>query len=274
MSGRIRPWVPPVLWDGLSRLAGTPRNRRIQYSGDFPDWDSAARASGGYGTDVILEKATRAMSAVRSGKAVYERDTVLFDRIEHSYPLLAALLYAASRKGGRLNVLDFGGALGSTYIQNRQFLGHLAALRWSIVEQSNFADAGRRLFENEHLRFFDSIEDATAEAKPDIVLLCSVLQYLPDPFGMVARIQELAPDIVALDRTLVLENAPTRLTVQTVPPSVYEASYPCWIFNRDAVAEAFAGRYRKLYDFPSFAGSVVDLGDATATYGGWVFERS
>jgi putative methyltransferase (TIGR04325 family) len=268
VSERIRRWVPPALWDGLSGSRG-----RIQYAGNFPDWAGAARASRGYAAEVILEKATRAMSAVRSGEAAYERDTVLFDRIEHSYPLLAALLYAASRAGNRLHVLDFGGALGSTYIQNRQFLGHLGALRWSIVEQPSFAATGRRLFEDEHLRFFDTLEAATAAAKPDIVLLCSVLQYLPEPFALIARIRELAPAVVAIERTLVLEQAPTRLTVQTVPPSVYDASYPCWIFNRSALVDAFADGYRKLYDFRSFAGSAVDLGDAQATYGGWVFER-
>jgi putative methyltransferase (TIGR04325 family) len=270
---RIRPFIPPVLWSLLAPPADSPAHGRIRYSGNFPDWDSATRASKGYGIDLILEKAVRAMTAVRSGKAVYERDTVLFDRIEYSFPLLAALLYAASRNRNRLNVLDFGGALGSTYMQNRLFLAHLESLRWHIVEQPHFAAAGRRQFENEHLRFFDRLEDAVAGAAPDIVVLSGVAQYLPAPFELFARIKALGAAFVVLDRAVVLENAPTRLTVQTVPPSIYEASYPCWILNRDAVVKAFAGSYRKLYDFPAHGGAAVDLGDATATYGGWLFER-
>lgn len=266
---RIRPFLPPVLWSLLAPPAGS----RIQYSGNFPDWESAVRASKGYGIELILEKAVRAMTAVRSGKAVYERDTVLFDRIEYSFPLLAALLYAASRNRNRLNVLDFGGALGSTYMQNRLFLAHLDSLRWHIVEQPHFAAAGRRQFENEHLRFFDTLEDAVAGAAPDIVVLSSVAQYLPEPFALFARIRALGAAFVALDRVVILEAAPTRLTVQTVPPSIYEASYPCWILNRDAVVQAFSDGYRKLYDFPAHGGALVDLGDATATYGGWLFER-
>ena len=79
--------------------------------------------------------------------------------------------------------------------------------------------------------------------------------------------------LVVIDRTLILETAATRLTVQTVPPTVYEASYPCWILNRGAVLQAFAGDYRKLYDFAAHGGATVDLGDAQASYGGWLFER-
>ncbi|MFY9314114.1 MAG: methyltransferase, TIGR04325 family [Burkholderiales bacterium] len=263
----------PRLLSYLARLSGSAPRGRIQYSGNYPDWQSAARDSKGYDAELILEKATRAMTAVRSGEAAYERDTVLFDEIEHSFPLLASLLYAASRNRNRLCVLDFGGALGTSYIQNRQFLAHLDSLRWHIVEQPHVAAAGRRLFEDEHLRFFDSIEDATAAPAPDIVMLCGVVQYLPEPFELIARIKALAPALIVLDRVVVLEKAPTRLTVQTVPPHIYDASYPCWMFNRGAVVEAFADGYRKLFDFSAHAGEIVDLGDAKATYGGWLFER-
>jgi putative methyltransferase (TIGR04325 family) len=257
-----------ALWSRFSA------RRRILYSGNYPDWDSAARASGGYAADLILEKAVRAMSAVRSGQAAYERDTVLFDAIEYSYPLLAALLYAASRSGNRLRVLDFGGALGSSYVQNRQFLAHLDSLRWHIVEQPHFAAAGRRQFEDDRLRFFDSLEAATADGAPDLALLSGVVQYVPDPFALIARIKALQPALIVIDRALILESAASRLTVQTVPPAIYDASYPCWILNRAEVLEAFAGDYRKLIDFAAHGGATVDLGDAQASYGGWLFERA
>jgi putative methyltransferase (TIGR04325 family) len=267
MKERLRQFIPPVLWPRSSA------HGRNLYAGNYPDWESAARDSKGYGAELILDKATRAMTAVRSGKAAYERDTVLFDEIEHSFPLLASLLYAASRNRNRLCVLDFGGALGTSYVQNRQFLAHLDGLRWHVVEQPHFAAAGRRLFEDEHLRFFDSIEAAAAAAAPDIVMLCGVVQYLPEPFDLIARIKALAPALIVLDRVVILEEAPTRLTVQTVPPHIYDASYPCWIFNRGAVVAAFADGYRKLFDFAAHAGTIVDLGDAQAAYGGWLFER-
>ena len=271
MKERLRQFIPPLRW--LPRWTQLSPRPSTLHSGNYPDWPSAERDSKGYAAELILEKATRAMTAVRSGKAAYERDTVLFDEIEYSLPVLAALLYAAARSGNRLRVLDFGGSLGSSYVQNRQFLAHLGDLRWQIVEQPHVAATGRRLFEDEQLRFFDNLETAAAEGAPDIVLLSGVLQYLPEPFDLVARIKALQPAFIVVDRMLILETAATRLTVQTVPPHIYDASYPCWIFNRGAVVAAFADGYRKLFDFAAHAGTIVDLGDAQAAYGGWLFER-
>ena len=70
----------------------------------------------------ILDKVLAATLKVKQGQAVFERDSVLFDEIEYSWPLLAGLMWAAASNGGKLNVLDFGGALGSSYYQNRKFL--------------------------------------------------------------------------------------------------------------------------------------------------------
>ena len=58
---------------------------------------------------------------VKNGEAVYERDSVLFDEIQYSWGLLAGLEKAALEHDGKLCVLDFGGSLGSTYYQNKQF---------------------------------------------------------------------------------------------------------------------------------------------------------
>jgi putative methyltransferase (TIGR04325 family) len=265
MKDRERPLIP---------AARQPRavHGRSSYSGNYPDWESAVRVSDGYAAGAILAKAVSAMSAVRRGEAVHERDTVLFDEIEYSYPLLAALLYAASQNGNHLCVLDFGGALGSSYMQNRQMLAYLERLRWHIVEQPHIAAAGRRQFENDELRFFDCLEGAAADGAPDIALMCSVLPYVPDPFALIGRVKALLPRIIVVDRTPVLESAPTRLTVQTVPPQIYDASYPCWILNRGALLAAFAGEYRTLGGFAALGGP-VDLGDVQASCGGWLFER-
>jgi hypothetical protein len=52
---------------------------------------------------------------VKTGEAVYERDSVLFDEIQYSFPVIAALLRVASANKGKLNVLDFGGSEKSHY---------------------------------------------------------------------------------------------------------------------------------------------------------------
>src|SRR5215475_3829712 len=92
------------------------------WKGDYSSWEAAKKQAGSYDDGIILEKVEQAALKVRNGEATYERDSVLFDRIEYSWPLLAALMWVAARNKGKLTVADFGGSLGSSYFQNKVFL--------------------------------------------------------------------------------------------------------------------------------------------------------
>ncbi len=59
---------------------------------------------------------------VKRGEAVYERDSIVLEKFQYSWPLTSGLLYAATMSNSKLNVLDFGGSLGSSYYQNRNYL--------------------------------------------------------------------------------------------------------------------------------------------------------
>jgi putative methyltransferase (TIGR04325 family) len=169
---------------------------------------------------------------VKSGEAVYERDSVLFDEIQYAWPVLAGLMWVAARCGGTLNVLDFGGALGSTYFQNRAFLAAVPQVRWNIVEQPRHVETGKTWFEDDRLRFYAHIADCLADTQPNVVLLSSVLQYLERPYAVLDEILELPCDHIIVDRTPFWDGPTDRLCVQTVPPSIYPASYPAWILSR------------------------------------------
>ena len=260
-------FLPPIARKAARRLV--PRSRSIEFVGDYSSWSDARAASAGYDLPSILEKQIAAASKVRDGKAAYERDTVVFDEIEHMFPLLASLLHAAGAQGNRLSVLDFGGALGSSYYQNRGLLHHVPGLRWSIVEQPHFVDAGRRLFEDASLRFYESIERCMALERPNVLLLSSVLQYLEKPLEFAAGLAGLGISYLIVDRTPMTGQVPRRLTVQHVPPSIYAASYPCWIFNEHELRTVFEPAWETLYPFESHVGTVIDLGDAKARYAGF-----
>jgi len=77
---------------------------------------------------------------------------------------------------GALNVLDFGGFLGSSYYKCRGFLTGVKTLRWNIIEQEKFVDCGKEMFENSELSFYYSIEECLESEKPQVALLSSVLQ--------------------------------------------------------------------------------------------------
>lgn len=201
--------------------------------GDFCSWNEAMAASSGYDDGIILEKTSAALLKVKNGEAVYERDSVLFDQIHYAWPLLAGLMWVAARQGGNLNVMDFGGSLGSTYFQNRAFLTSLPTVRWNIIEQHNHVRIGKTHFEDDCLHFYTSITDCLTDARPDVVLLSSVLQYLEYPYKILDQIQELPCDHIIIDRTPFQDGPTDRLCIQTVSPDIYPASYPSWIFSRE-----------------------------------------
>jgi putative methyltransferase (TIGR04325 family) len=220
-------------------------------SGDYPSWDEAVAASTGYDGEAILEKTRSALLAVKNGEAVYERDSVLFDEIEYAWQPLAGLMWTAARCGGALNVLDFGGSLGSTYFQLRAFLSALPEVRWNIVEQPRQVETGKAWFEDDHLRFYPDIAGCLNETQPNVVLLSGVLQYLEHPHAFLDQVLALPGDCVIIDRTPFWSGESDRLCVQTVPPSVYPASYPSWIFSRQGF-EAHLGRdWRRIATFDS-----------------------
>jgi putative methyltransferase (TIGR04325 family) len=202
-------------------------------------------ASTGYDSEIILKKTATALLKVKNGEAAYERDSVLFDEIQYSYPLLAGLMYVAANSGGRLNVLDFGGSLGSTYFQNRRFMSSLPTkVRWNIVEQPSHVRVGKAYFEDDYLRFYTSFSDCLADTKPNVVLLSGVLQYLEYPYTVFDHINGSPCNYVIIDRTPFWTGPADRLCVQTVPPSIYPASYPIWIFSKqrfhDYLSESFS----------------------------------
>lgn len=264
-------WIlPPVLL-----LPFRPRvvpDERLTRFVEYPTWGDAVAAAGGYQSDAILDIQRAAMRKVRDGEAVYERDSVLFDKIEYSFPLLATLLSLAARNNGRLSVLDFGGALGSSYYQNRGMLSHLSALNWHVVEQPHFVAAGREEFENGQLRFFPTLEASWQASAPDIVLLSSVLQYLDSPFALLAEISRRAPPFILVDRTPVLDSGAERAFVQIVPAFIYPATYACRLFAPGAIETALADCYDLGYGFDAIGMPIV-TGDARARYRGSFFER-
>jgi putative methyltransferase (TIGR04325 family) len=213
------------------RLSGNQPADSYDLAGDYLSWDEAMAVSTGYSNDIILEKTKTALLKVKNGEVAYERDSVLFDKIQYSWPVLAGLMWVAARSGGRLNVLDFGGSLGTTYFQNRVFLSRLPEVRWNIVEQAHYVETGKRWLEDVRLHFYKSNIDCLADTQPNVVLLGSVLQYLSNPYELLSDLQKLKSDHIIIDRTPFWDGPADKLCVQTVPPRIYPASFPSWIFS-------------------------------------------
>ena len=232
----LKPLIPPALLRAARRLAGDG----LRLRGPYASWAQARAAASGYDDPAILERVRDAARRVKRGEAAYERDGVAFARPAAPRILVEALRAAAAHDGGRLRVLDYGGALGGLYRQCGPALPDLADIAWRVVEQPHYAAAGSAEFADEHLSFFSSIADATAGWRPNAVVLSSVLQYLEDPYAVIAAVSRLEPAIVVIDRTPFTAGGPDLVAVQDVPASIYRASYPSWILDERRVRGAFA----------------------------------
>lgn len=209
----------------LQRLIG---KTQPVWSGNFASWEDATAHSTLYSDQAILEKVRSALLQVKQGKVAFERDSILFTEPDFRWPLLAALLHAFGREAGKLTIVDFGGSLGSTYFQHRAWLESFT-YSWNVIEQSHFVAVGKKDFEDERLKFHDSIETVRADG-PVFLLLSSVLAYLPDPYSWMDKLLDGRYQYVLIDRSPLVPGA-DRLTVQQVPPEIYSASYPAWFFN-------------------------------------------
>lgn len=207
------------------------RGGGIRFEGEFATWEEANACCTGYDVKEILSKVLAATLKVKHGEAAFERDSVLFDEIEYAWPVLAGLLWAAARNGGSLNVLDFGGALGSGYFQNRKFLLALTKVHWNVVEQAHYVEAGRIHIQDEQLRFYNTIEECLSENQPNVILLSSVMQYLESPISLISELRKVGALCLVIDRTPFSLNGKDKLVVQKVPSVIYSASYPMWIFS-------------------------------------------
>ncbi len=212
--------------------------------GDYATWAQARAQSAGYDAPVELERYTAAARTVEQGRAAWERDAMVFAEPAVNAPLLAAL--RASTTDGRLEVVDFGGALGSTWRQHRQVLSDMS-VRWRIVEQPAWVEAGQREFASETLGFHRTLVEAATEPSRQVLLLSSVLQYLENPAAVIDEAVALGFGHVIVDRVLLWRGGRDRLTVQHTPVEYGGGSYPCWVFDEEKL-RARLGRTGRLVE--------------------------
>lgn len=263
-------WLPPAVHAGLAWLIyGSP----TKFVGDYQRFEDASRASAGYDQVEIINRVASATREVIAGRAAMERDGVTFSTMEYPWPLAAALLRQAAVDGA-LRVLDFGGSLGSTYRQCQPLIPTNIPVAWAIVEQSHYVKTGREQFSTPALTFHESPESAIAAIQPTVLILSSVLPYLPDPHETLRHLIKIGRwSTIILDRTIVWEEA-DRLTIQHVPKSTYgvSCSYPAWIFNRAKLVQDLGNEMEVIAEFPAISGQFT-IGGRLATDRGFIATR-
>jgi putative methyltransferase (TIGR04325 family) len=225
----------------------------IQFSGDFPSWESAQKeCTSGWDAPTILDKVRTSALKVKRGEAAFERDSVAFEYPDHRWPLVACLLYAATKRSGdRFHVADFGGSVGSTYYQHRDVLNAIPSVMWSVIEQPHFVACGKADFEDEVLKFYDTITQAATRGRIDVVLFSGALQYLPNPFDFLAICADMGVPHILIDRHPQADAEEDHIEIQ----HVYKANYPHRTFAKVRFGKFIESiGYQMVFSFQGFDG--------------------
>lgn len=246
----------------------------IRYMGDYRDWDSALKECRGYDDGAILDKAIRSAKKVIAGEAAWERDGCLFYGRKYAYGICAAILRCAVQNDNKgVRILDVGGALGSTYFQNKGYLSDVRNLEYIVAEQDGHAEYGKKNMEGGALKFMRSGEGFADLGKVDIALMSASLQYIPQHERIISEISDLKPRYIILDRLLV--SGRRRICVETVPKAICESSYPATIFSEGEIAGFFSGGgYELVEEDVSSVPEEAFFSDGKAESRLYVFQRA
>lgn len=257
----VKQCLPPIVLNFLKIFLS--KNFYVNYS----SWELAEQMSKGYDSDIIIQKVKKAAKLVFNGQAIYERDSVIFDRIEYSYPLLASLMFVAANSKS-FKVIDFGGGLGTTYQQNRKFISKIKNVcEWRIVEQEKFVAIGKSEFTNKILSFYNTIEQANKDGV-DVVLFAGSICYVKNPYDFMAKAKLIKAPYIIFDRTPITNEMKDTFAVQKVPNYIYKASFPIRNFNYNNIVKFFVDEYELIEEW------ICNLQpDVNTTAMGFIFKR-
>lgn len=238
------------------------------YTGHYNNWKDAVADSSGYDADIITRRTYAAAMQVKNGEVAYEHDSYIFFEPAFEWPLLSTVNWVAAQNRGEINVLDFGGSLGSHYFQHRTFFSQLPALTWNIVEQPAITAIGMKDFSGPQLRFFESIEDCKAATELHLAVLGCVLPYLEHPYEWLEKIYRSGIPYVLVDKHPVINGTGDRLTVQKVNPAIYAASYPAWFFSESRFLHFMKERYEVVATY-----ICPDICNVDSVFKGYLFKR-
>lgn len=249
------------------------KNNGYYFEGNYATWEEAKEAAIGYDEPSIAEKVYLSTQKVIAGEATYERDSVCFNDISYNYRLLFVLAMAGgiSRK---INVLDFGGSLGSEYWRHRKIIDSEGiAVSWNVVEQKNYVQFGKQLDCNE-VDFYSSIDDySKKQSNTDVLVFSGVMQFLDDWRAILNEALSLTPHYLLIERQPVADKE--IICVQHVGEQIYNASYATRIIAKNDLINFIKSLgYKIISEFGSDADGDVHYVEAKSVeYRGWIFER-
>jgi len=247
------------------------------WKNDYASWQDAVANSEGYDNMLSFARIQEAAIQVKNREAIFERDGKLFYLPEYNWLLMKYLSVLSQKNKDTICLIDFGGALGSTYFQHLWLLKKIKIVSCNVVEQSHFVEFGKKELATDQLHFFETIKLCKQQTAANIVLLSGVLSYLPAPYKIIEEIENLNIQYIIIDRMPFIDTPQDILTVQHVSQqSLYQGSYPCWVFSEQKLKNVLLKKYKILDEQPSFDSiptQVKGLPKNFSNFKFWILER-
>jgi putative methyltransferase (TIGR04325 family) len=186
MKSLLKKIIPPFFVDIFNKIEDL-------FTKKYPDWKSYnSKNSIDYNQEMLAKSVYLKTQKLRNQNVI--SDIISDKSLKESVELMFSF-----HDHQEMNVLDYGGASGYSYYVLKK-LGYSGSLKWNIIETSemvrmNISNKSDELF------FYSDIGSMPASERLDLVLINSVLQYLPDYFAILDQIFVLNPSRICIKRT-------------------------------------------------------------------------
>jgi putative methyltransferase (TIGR04325 family) len=238
-------FIPPIVLIGARRVRALFQGQQLSaFEGPYSSWQGAMAASDdGWDSIDVLEKTLDLSLKMRDGLIEFQQDLIEYNRIIYSETILAFLAMASGMHGNSIEIVDFGGSLGTNFTQNKKILRHLiddGKCKWNVVERPPTVKIGRNYFEDKSLQFFVSLDELMARNGyvPTSFLFSGSTQCIEQPFVLLDEIIDRGANLIAFDRLFVSPNAQHEIFIQ----HHMGTTYPTWCFSRNLFVETIESK--------------------------------
>jgi len=195
------------------------------WEGVYQSFDDVPISGGGFnGDEWINNSAKKILKLLDNANLSGTVSTVVAYRAS-LLPLLVSLMGTQKKN---INILDFGGGLGFTYIPVVHSQAEKIQLEYHIVEVESVCEKGAQLFDgDDQICFHTSIPP---KLEFDIIHLGSSLQYIREWQKLLKQLASYQPKYILLT-DLMAGDIPTYATAQ----NYYGSKIASWFFNIDEV---------------------------------------
>ena len=205
---------------------------KIYFSSQKKNWKIALESSSSYQSQLIFDKVINCYEEIKNKNCeFYERDGLILDTKPNESDLIEFLKINLSKKKDTLEVLDFGGSLGSRFFSNYNFIKD-NTIHWNIIEQEQFVNYGKKNLEKKNLSFFYDLSDCIKKKKIDCIIFSGSLQYFENYFDLLNKINETSIKYIFIDYLPLSNYKQNKIFVQNIPKKIVYSSYPIHILSK------------------------------------------